>query len=38
MHKPKGCEPVNILDPMLRCGISVPKPVDWQDLPIEQRL
>jgi hypothetical protein len=37
-HKPKGCEPVNMLDRMLHCGISVPKPVDWQDLPIEQTL
>jgi hypothetical protein len=37
-HKPKGREPVNTLRRMLRCGISVPKAVDWKDLPIEQTM
>jgi hypothetical protein len=37
-HKPKGRDPVNTLRRMLRCGISVPKAVDWKDLPIEQMM
>jgi hypothetical protein len=35
-HKPKGREPVNMQDRLLRCGISVPKAVDSPDLAIEQ--
>ncbi|TGU53821.1 MAG: hypothetical protein E5V49_01430 [Mesorhizobium sp.] len=37
-HKPKGRGPVNTLHRMLRCGISVSKPVDCKDLPIEQTM